>query len=171
LVSMDRKQLDANNCRSRTVMSPSGTTIPPAAQIVDATGGIWTVGSNGNCYLNGVRAGSCSNVQTLLWYGGNIYHGNTLGAWYQWTGSNWTQITADPRTVTSPSGTTIPPAAQIVDATGGTWTVGSNGDCYLTGVRAGSCSNVQTLLWYGGNIYHGNTVGAWYQWTGSIGRK
>jgi endoglucanase len=33
----------------------------------------------------------------LLWYKGNIYHGNTLGAWYQWTGSNWTQITADPR--------------------------------------------------------------------------
>jgi hypothetical protein len=122
-------------CLSSTCIaaSSSGTTIPPATQIVDSNGGVWTV-SSGLCFLNGAQANGCSNVQTLLFYYGVIYVGNTFGAWYQWNGSSWTQIAGDPRGGgTSANGTTIPPATQIVDSNGGVWTV-SSGRCFLNGV-------------------------------------
>ena len=54
--------------------SPNLTTIPAATQIIDANGAVWTVtGDDGECLLNGVQAGGCSNVQTLLWYNGQVY--------------------------------------------------------------------------------------------------
>jgi hypothetical protein len=146
--------------------SPNGTTIPPATQIVDGTGGVWTVGGNHLCYRNGTQAGNCNSVQTLLWYQGNMYVGATVGTWWQWNGSGWTQIAADPRAA-SASGTSIPPVTQIVDGTGGIWTVDGNRLCYRNGTQAGNCNSVQTLLWYQGNIYVGATVGTWWQWNGS----
>ena len=82
--------------------SASGTTIPPAAQVVDLNGGVWTVDGNLLCYLNGAQAGNCKRVQTLLWYQGNIYVGSTVGTWWQWNGSGWTQIAGDPRTGSPP---------------------------------------------------------------------
>ncbi len=144
--------------------SPSDTSIPPAAQIVDSNGGVWTVDGS-LCYLNGTQAGNCNSVQTLLFYQGSIYVDSTFATWWQWNGSGWTQIAADP-VATSASGTTIPPAAQIIDSNGGAWTV-NGGLCYLNGVQAGNCKRVQTLLWYQGNIYVGSTVGTWWQWNGS----
>jgi hypothetical protein len=143
--------------------SASGTTIPPAAQIVDSNGGAWTV-NGGLCYLNGVQAGNCNSVRTLLFYRNNIYVDSTFATWWQWNGSGWTQIAADP--VASASGTTIPPAAQIVDSNGGVWTV-NGGLCYLNGVQAGNCNSVQTLLFYQNNIYVDSTFGTWWQWNGS----
>ena len=101
--------------------SPSDTSIPPAAQIVDSNGGVWTV-DGGLRHLNGTQAGNCNSVQTLLFYQGSIYVDFTFATWWQWNGSGWTQIAADP-VATSASGTTIPPAAQIVDSNGGVWTV------------------------------------------------
>ncbi|HTV33699.1 MAG TPA: hypothetical protein VME69_11455, partial [Methylocella sp.] len=108
---------------SLAATSPSGTTIPPAQQIVDSNGGVWTVASNGLCYLNGQWA-KCSNVQTLLFNQNNIFEGATDGTWWLWTGSGWNQLPGDPRSTPSASGTTIPSAQQIVDSNGGIWTVG-----------------------------------------------
>jgi hypothetical protein len=64
--------------------SPDGTTVPPATQIVDSSGGVWTVNANGICLLNGVQAGNCNSVQTLLFHQGNIYVGSTFGTWWGW---------------------------------------------------------------------------------------
>jgi hypothetical protein len=150
--------------------SPDGTTIPPATQIVDSNGAVWTADATGArlCYRNGVQASGCSNVQLLLYYNNVIYVGNTYGTWYQWNGSTWTVIAGDPRSGgPSPSGTTIPPATQIVDSNGGVWTVDTGGVCYRNGVQASGCSYVKVLLYYNNVMYVENTYGAWYQWNGS----
>jgi hypothetical protein len=153
--------------------SASGATVPPATQLIDSNGGVWTVG-NALCYLNGVQADGCSNVQTLLWYSGQMYVNNFFGQWYIWNGDGWGLIAQDPRpSAASPmdvsaSGTTIPAAKQIIDSSGGVWTVsGPGGVCYRNGVQAGGCSNVASLLWYGGHLYVYNTYGQWWLWNGS----
>jgi hypothetical protein len=144
--------------------SPSGTTIPPATQILDSNGGVWTV-SGGVCYLNGLQAGNCFAVQTLLFNQGRIYVGSTYGTWWLWNGASWGQVSGDPR-LSSPNGTAIPPAAQIVDPSGNVWTV-AGGLCYVNGVQAGNCFDVQTLLLAQGQIYVGSTLGTWWLWTGT----
>jgi parallel beta-helix repeat protein len=79
--------------------SPNGTTIPPATQIVDSNGAIWTADATGArlCYRNGVQPSGCANVTVLVYYNNVIYVGNTYGTWYQWNGSSWTVIAGDPR--------------------------------------------------------------------------
>ena len=86
--------------------SLSGTTIPPAAQIVDAGEGVWTVDMYGICYRNGVRAGGCGDVAQLLYYQGSIYADTKSYGWWQFEGNYWTQIAASP---IAPS--PIPPSA------------------------------------------------------------
>jgi hypothetical protein len=135
-----------------------------STQIIDSSGGVWTV-VGGSCYLNGVQAKGCSMVSQLLFYGGQIYVLNTQGMWWQWNGSGWTQIARDPEHVTA-SGTTIPSATEVFDANGDVWTA-AGGLCYLNGAQASGCSAVHELLFYGGQIYILNTAGMWWQWNGS----
>jgi serralysin len=87
--------------------SSDGTTIPSATQIADSNGGVWTVGSNRLCYLNGTQAGNCKRVKTLLWYQGNMYVDSMVGAWWQWNGSGWAQIATDPRTAAQQPGANL----------------------------------------------------------------
>jgi hypothetical protein len=75
--------------------SPSGTTIPPAAQIVDDGGNVWTV-AGGVIDENGAPAGYSANVTLLLFQGGTIYQQNSTGGWWSWNGSGWSDAT-DPR--------------------------------------------------------------------------
>ena len=75
--------------------SPSGTTIPPAAQIVDDGGNLWTV-DGGVVYENGALAGYSANVTLLLFWSGTIYQQNSAGGWWSWNGSGWSDA-SDPR--------------------------------------------------------------------------
>ncbi|HXW72823.1 MAG TPA: hypothetical protein VEK34_15595 [Methylocella sp.] len=146
--------------------SASGTTIPPATQIVDASNNVWTVGTNGICYENGVQPGGCANVTELLYYQGNIYANTTAYGWFLFNGTSWAAIAGTP-TTPSASGTTIPPAPQIVDASGNVWTVGTNGICYENGKQPGGCANVTELLYYQKNIYANTTAYGWFQFNGT----
>lgn len=153
--------------------SPSGTTIPVAQQITDSNGGVWTVDAAGRCYLNGLQAsnGTCAIVSVLLYFQGNIYVEGTSGLWWLrlGNGGTFTQIAGDPRSVASPSGTTIPTSQEVVDQYGVVWSVDSVGICYRNGVRAsgGTCAEVETGLFYNGNIYFQSNNGAWWERIGS----
>ena len=73
---------------------------------------------------------------------------------------------ATPVVVTSPEGTTIPSASQIIDSAGGLWTL-SGGVVYKNGALAGY-TNAVTLLLYDNNIvYQENSSGGWWSWNGS----
>jgi aryl-phospho-beta-D-glucosidase BglC (GH1 family) len=143
--------------------SASGTTIPSASQIVDAQGNVWTV-SGGVIDENGEPAGYSANVTLLLYDNHVVYQENAAGGWWSWNGS-WV-ATSDPRPAASPSGTTIPSAAQITDAGGNVWTL-SAGVVLENGTAAGYSANVSLLLYYGGAIYQENTAGGWWTWDGT----
>src|SRR4029077_1996935 len=105
--------------------SAAGTSIPPGAQIVDASKSVWTVNA-GVVYRDGVKAGFSANVVQLFWNGSAIYQQNSAGGWWSWDGTTWVDAsdpTASTTTTTSAAGSSIPPAAQLVDASGAVWTV------------------------------------------------
>ena len=165
---------------SPTIASPEGTLVPPASQIVDAQGAVWTLG--GSAILrNGLSAAGGSGVN-LLWSGGSIYAlGSHGGSWWRWLGAGWTNVgTAHPGgTVTPPpppppppagtpsaDGTLVPPAPQIVDASGAVWTM-SGGAILRNGVSAAGGSGVK-MLWSGGSVYVlGSNGGSWWRWLGT----
>lgn len=86
--------------------SPDGSTIPPLSQIIDSTGGVWTVTSALKINKNGSPAGATANVALLLWFGGNMYHENLSNNWYEWNGSTWG---TGPLPGGDPRGTAPPP--------------------------------------------------------------
>jgi hypothetical protein len=67
---------------------------------------------------------------------------------------------------TSPNGTTVPSATQIIDGSGNVWTVAS-GVIYENGALAGYSKSVTLLLYDNNFIYQENSAGGWWSWNGS----
>jgi hypothetical protein len=148
--------------------------VPPAAQIVDASGAVWTM-SGAAVLRNGTSAAGGSGV-TMLWSGGSIYVlGSAGGSWWKWGGSGWTNVgptqpggtvAPPPPGDASPDGTVIPPAANIVDAGGAVWTL-SGTTILRNGASAAGGSGFR-IVWLRGTIY---VLGAdntrWWRWTGT----
>jgi len=148
--------------------SLDGTTVPPASQIVDNTGAVWTIGSGQAILRNGVQAAGGLGSK-ILWQSAVIYVLGVDDNWWQWTGSGWivygpTQpgATFEP----SPDGTTVPPATQITDNTGAIWTIGSGSAILRNGVQAAYGLGSQ-ILWKNNVIYVFGVDSNWWQWTGS----
>jgi hypothetical protein len=88
--------LPADYCGAAPVppaASPDGTSIPPAASILDATGVTWTIASTTYATRDGVPTNG--RATELLLKGGAIYAKSpTGGIWWKWTGSNtWQKLT------------------------------------------------------------------------------
>jgi hypothetical protein len=69
-------------------------------------------------------------------------------------------------TTTSPNGTTIPSATQIVDASGNLWIV-TAGVIYENGALAGYSNAVTRLLYDNKLVYQENSAGGWWSWNGT----
>jgi cation transporter-like permease len=67
---------------------------------------------------------------------------------------------------TSPDGTMVPTATQIVDTVGAVWTIGANGAILRNGVQAGGGWGSK-ILWKSSTIYVLGNDTNWWQWTGS----
>ena len=72
-------------------VSPDGTTVPPASQIVDNVGAIWTLGSGQTILRNGSQAAGGLGSQ-ILWKTSTIYVFGTDSNWWRWTGSGWVNV-------------------------------------------------------------------------------
>ena len=78
--------------------------------------------------------------------------------WYRWTGTGWIGIGptlpggTPGSSGTSPDGTVVPSAAQIVDAQGAVWTIGGGQAILRNGVIAAAGAGSR-ILWSGGVIY------------------
>jgi hypothetical protein len=154
-------------------ISPDGTMVPTnASQIVDASGAIWTIGSNAAILRNGVQAAGGWGSK-IYWKSSTIYVLGTDNNWWQWTGSGWLNV--GPTTpgggstggTTSPDGTTVPTnASQIVDANGAIWTIGSNAVILRNGVQAAGGYGSK-IYWKNSTIYVLGTDNNWWRWTGS----
>ena len=142
------------------VISPSGTTMPAATQIVDSELNVWTI-SAGGVYEKGQRTPS-ADVILLLYAKGIVYQENIHHDWWLWRAGAWV-ATAAPL-LPSASGTAIPTAARIIDGELDVWTV-SGGKVYENGALTPS-SGVILLLFYDGSVYQENIHHNWWQWNG-----
>lgn len=148
--------------------SPDGTQVPPASSIVDASGAVWTIGSPNVILRNGSQAGNGLG-STILWSASTIYVYGTDSNWWQWTGSSWTNVgPVKPGSggTASPNGTSVPPATQIIDNLGFTWTIGSPNVIVRNGTQA-SGGYGSEIYWTASTINVFGTDGNWWRWTGT----
>ena len=144
--------------------SPSDTTIPPASEIIDSAGNVWTLV---NSYpLENGNSTAASGFSELLFYNGNIYGYARSGNWSQWYGfasGGWANVSGNPSGggPTSPT-SSIPPASQLIDSDGNVWTL-VNSDPLENG-KSTAASGFSELLVYNGNIYGYASSGNWSQW-------
>lgn len=174
-------------------------TMPPATQIVDATGGKWTL-VDGIALLNGERAGGNANTVAVSYARKTIYSKNHDGLWFVWTGAEWAgskepeQAAAEQKAADdikaaaeqqkaaaaaaaaslAASGLpAIPVTTQrIKDAEGKTWTL-ENGVALLNGQPAGGNANTVAVVYANKVIYSENAAGLWFEWQGGawVGSK
>src|SRR5262249_38273748 len=112
-------------------ISSGGITVPPASQIVDGEGAVWTIGAGSLILRNGAMVLGWSGSKILLKRNSSYVLGTDTN-WWQWTGSNWLNVGPTTPgantggTGTSPDGTTVPTtASQIIDSSGTVWTIDS----------------------------------------------
>lgn len=88
-------------------VSPDGTRLPPASQIVDEGSGVWTL--NGQIMLrNGIDTGGRGSL--ILWLNGKIYAIGVNGGWWIYLGgTSWGQV-SDPTQPATPTPTATPTA-------------------------------------------------------------
>jgi hypothetical protein len=73
--------------------SPDGTRLPPASQIVDASGATWTI-AGVSILRNGQQTGGWGTI--ITWCGGQIHVLGGDNQWWRWTGG-WSPVgTIDP---------------------------------------------------------------------------
>jgi hypothetical protein len=85
-------QLNGSSSVFAETPSASGTTIPPATQIVDGGGNLWTMpslsGPGNIIYENGRPTTTAGNHIEVLYSGGTMYAENTGNVWWRWTSSS-----------------------------------------------------------------------------------
>ena len=150
--------------------SPDGTTVPPASQIIDSSGAVWTIGATQTILRNGAHAAGGFGSK-ILWSSGTVYVFGTDSNWWQWTASGWVNVgPVQPGGGggggTSADGTTVPPASQIIDSSSAVWTIGANQSILRNGAQAAGGFGSK-ILWSSGTIYVLGTDSNWWQWTGS----
>jgi hypothetical protein len=149
-----------------TLVSPDGTMIPAATQIVDTSGAVWTISATGAILRNGVQAAGGWGTQ-ILWKSSTIYVLGTDGNWWQWAGTGWINIgTVPSATGVSPDGAMVPSVSQIIDSSGAVWTIAPDTAILRNGIQAGGGWGTK-ILWTKSSIYVYGTDGSWWNWTGS----
>ena len=134
-----------------------------ATQIVDGDGNVWTIGANAAILRNGIVTQGVGTK--ILFSGGNIYVYGTDDNWWQWDGGGWTSATNIARSAVSSDGTTVPPAAQVVDSAGAVWTISADAAILRNGVQTAGFGT--TIAWTSSTIYVFGTDSKWWKWTGS----
>jgi hypothetical protein len=77
---------------SSSSVSADGTMVPTtASQIVDTTGGVWTIASNLLVLRNGATVGGWQATK-ILWKSSTIYVLGMDSNWWQWTGWVWVNV-------------------------------------------------------------------------------
>jgi hypothetical protein len=88
--------------------SPDGTTIPPAAEVIDTLGHQWTLGAQNFVLRDGALVNGWQSSK-LLWLGGFV---DVLGLdqnWWQWSGVTWVNVgPTEPGVSPSPEPTPTP---------------------------------------------------------------
>jgi len=152
--------------------SANNTRLPPATQIVDSTGAVWTRTSSGAILRNGASTGGFGSQ--ILYCNRIVYVFGTDSQWWRWNGG-WIAVgTVDPcggsptptptptPATESTNNTRLPPATQIVDSTGAVWTRTSSGAILRNGVGTGGFGS--QILYCNRIVYVFGTDSQWWRW-------
>ena len=143
-------------------VSASGTRVPPASSIVDASRAVRTIASDRRILRDGVHvSGGYGSV--ISWENSRILVLGTDSRWWLWTGSSWQLSAVQP----SASGTQVPPAPSVVDMSLATWTIAADGRTILrNGVHAAGGYG-SAISWKDYTLTVLGTDSRWWRWTGS----
>jgi len=152
--------------------SANNTRLPPAAQIIDSTGAVWTRTSNGAILRNGVNTSGAGSQ--ILYCNSLVYVFGTDSQWWRWI-NGWIAVgvvdpcgggstsTPTPTSSTeSPTNTRVPTATQIVDSTGAVWTRTSNGTILRNSAATGGTGS--QILYCNRIVYVFGTDSQWWRW-------
>ena len=105
----------------------------------------------------------------LLYYLTNLYTFASDSNWWQWNGTSWTNVGPNDPSVqsVSPDGAEDPPAAEIIDTSGNTWTIGAGNAVLRNGTQAEAGTGTILLFSNANKIYTYASDNAWWNWTGS----
>src|SRR5687767_9645522 len=87
--------------------SPNNTRVPPATQITDSTGAVWTRAANGAILRNGVQAQGGVGSE-ILYCNHIVYVFGTDAQWYRWSNGWIGQGSVDPCGGATPTPTPTP---------------------------------------------------------------
>ncbi|HEU4767465.1 MAG TPA: endonuclease/exonuclease/phosphatase family protein, partial [Pyrinomonadaceae bacterium] len=149
--------------------SANNTRTPPASQIIDSVGAVWTRSATGAILRNG--SGTSGSGSQILYCNRIVYVLGTDSQWYKWTGGWIAQGTIDPCSGATPTptpsltesahNTRTPPATQIVDSASAVWTI-SSGAILRNG--AGTSGSGSQILYCNRIVYVYGTDSNWYRW-------
>ncbi|HKR13148.1 MAG TPA: endonuclease/exonuclease/phosphatase family protein [Pyrinomonadaceae bacterium] len=152
--------------------SANNTRTPPATQIVDSAGAVWTRTSSGTILRNG--QGTSGAGSQILYCNRTVYAFGTDSQWYRWN-NGWTAVgvtdpcdgstpaPTPPPTAESPNNTRLPPSTQIVDSAGASWTRTSSGTILRNG--QGTSGAGSQVLYCNRIVYAFGTDSQWYRWS------
>ena len=149
--------------------SANNTRLPPATQIIDSVGAVWTRTASGAILRNG--GGTSGSGSQVLYCNRIVYVLGTDSHWYKWSGGWIGQGTTDPCSGATPTptpgltesahNTRTPPASQIVDSTSAVWTI-SSGAILRNG--AGTSGSGSQILYCNRIVYVFGSDSNWYRW-------
>ena len=145
--------------------SPDGTELPPAGQLTDSHGDVWTLGDGYETLRNGGDAGG-GYARSLLWSAGTLYAYGWDDQWWKWAGTGWAVYGPSRPGSGSPDGTQVPPGDSVRDTAGSVWTLGVDGETLRDGVHAAG-GYARSLLWSGGSLYAFGFDDQWWRWDAS----
>jgi hypothetical protein len=126
---------------SSATASPSGSMIPSMAELVDASGNVWTV-SGGVISLNGEAQTITEKVLVLLYYQGVIYQQNNACMWWSWTNDAW--VTASQPAISGIPGCSPASGSSSTTTTTTTTSTGSGGSTSGTGTGTTASSSTSS---------------------------
>jgi hypothetical protein len=166
--------------------TPAGVSLTTTSggTITDGGGNSWSFGqqasgTNADVVLNGVQVPGAYGVSMTIDNSGSMWHINSLGAWYRWTGNGWSSQPAGPNfAVPSAAGSFITPSSGglVTDKAGRFWQFGpanasspSNYEVLVDGSPAYGAYGVKIVIDTSGTMWHTNSAGGWWYYNGSGG--
>jgi hypothetical protein len=152
--------------------SANCTESPPASQIVDASGGVYTI-VGGQVAQNGVADTRTSGVTLLVYDAGLVYQLNSWGAWFSsdgtgWPLSTWNDVTAGPCAIGTTGGTSGGGSSGSTSSSSGGAASGGSGATGSSGSLTGGLTQpagYTTKIFY--DYFQGTTLNA--AWSPTIG--
>lgn len=150
--------------------SGNGTVVSnTSAEIVDASGNIWTITTGAQVAVNGAADPTTANVIELAYVNGVVWQENSSDLWWSKTSpsASWASG-ANPLPASLSANDTVikaGSASKITDGNGNVWSITSAGQIAVNGITDASTANVLEIAYVNGAVWQENSAGLWWSKT------